>query len=326
MITERDIDFHTPSNPPYDWAETSYFYCYNVEANILAWIYLVCRPGIGAAAVDVSAIDMIGTKTVDALYVDFQQHLPLPKSLSDLSLPNGLTVKVGGPREYRLDYATDEAQLALDVNGVMEPYDIHDPSMDPMAESDPRAAIEHSGFGAAYASHFDMTAHVSGTLQIRGRAIDIDCTATMDHSWGQRTERGQRPMVWANANFDDRHAVQTIWSLDPTAGPADQYTFRHGYVLVDGMVKGLVGGRLRSRRLDQFAMTYEMVLTDLEGIEHVLYGGVQAMIPWAAYSCTFVPTGMFRWHWESRVGYGVVQENFPLDSHAGKRLHIGRND
>lgn len=324
MITTRDIDFHTPDDPPHDWAETSYFYCYDPDSNVLAWVYLVCRAGVGAVAVDVTVIDTIGSKTVDALYVDFQQHLPLPSSLSDFTLPNGLHLKANGPREYRIDYESADAILALDVRGVMEPFDIHDPNMDPMAESDPNAAVEHSGFGAAYASHFDMTVRVTGTIGVRGTTIPVDCIATMDHSWGPRGERGQRPMVWANANFDERTAMQTIWSFDPSATGVDQYTFRHGYVLIDGKVKGLTGGQLSSKRFEHFPMSYDMTVTDLDGSEHLFHGGAQSMIPWAAYSCTFVPTGLFRWHYGSNVGYGVAQENFPLDSQTGKKLGIGR--
>jgi hypothetical protein len=38
MISDRDIEFHTPANPSHSWAETGYFFFYIPEQNILAWI------------------------------------------------------------------------------------------------------------------------------------------------------------------------------------------------------------------------------------------------------------------------------------------------
>lgn len=319
MIESTDVDFHTPADAPADWCETNYFSLHVPVADLLAWVYLVFRPGVGAVAADVTVLEQLGTRSIDATYVDFQQHLPIPGKLSDFSLPNGLSLRVTDPpRGYHLTYeGPDGTALDVQVDGVMEPYDIHDPDMDPLAVRDTHAAAETSGFGAAYASHFDMTARVTGTLTVRGRRFDVDCIATMDHSWGPRGERGQRPMVWLNANFDERNAVNTIWSLNPSSEGTDQYTFRHGYVLDDGVVKGLTGGSLEARRFQLFPVSYEMALTDLHGDVRTYQGSTRSMFPWTAYACTFVPTGYIRWNHGERIGYGVSQENFPLDRQTG---------
>ena len=59
-------------------------------------------------------------------------------------------------------YEAAGVSLSLDFTSLMTPYDIHDPAMDPMATADPTLAIANSGFGSAYASHFDMSVRARG--------------------------------------------------------------------------------------------------------------------------------------------------------------------
>lgn len=318
MIVAEDIRYHTPENVAFDWAETSFFSVYVPEDNLTAWVYLVARPGVGAIVCDVEVIDHVGRITLEAVYADFQQHLPLPEKFERFTLPNGLDFQAISPREYRLDYVgVDDTELHWDVRGVMEPFDIHDPAMDPLASPDPNA----SGFGAAYANHFDMTAHTVGMLKVRGRSYNVDCVTTMDHSWGPRSERGMRPMGWVNANFSAQCAFQMIWTFDPMAKGWDQFTLAHGYAIVDGKVRGLVKGRMRASRPSDkgvFPGGYEAVLTDIDGREHVLYGMVIAQQPWACYSCSMPVLSVVRWQYEGQEGVGQAQENWPLDMMTGR--------
>lgn len=39
MIHENDIAFHTPSDVPFDWAETGFFNFYVPPTNLMGWIY-----------------------------------------------------------------------------------------------------------------------------------------------------------------------------------------------------------------------------------------------------------------------------------------------
>ena len=146
MIKASDVAFHTPVPTPYDWAETNYFSYYIPEANITASVYVIARPGVGACVVDVMAIDKIGRLGLEALYIDFQQHLPMPEKLENFSLPNGLSLSTSNaPRDYRLDYVgVNGTEMHLDIKGLHEPYDIHDPEMDPRAPRDRNRAFFHS--------------------------------------------------------------------------------------------------------------------------------------------------------------------------------------
>jgi hypothetical protein len=300
----------------YVWAETNYFSVYIPEGNLSAWVYVVMRAGVGAVMADVEVIDGIRRKALDAVYFDMQQHMPKPERLENFTLPNGLSIKTSNePRDYQIDYiGVDDTELHWSVKGLMEPYDINDPAMDPMAAGDAGA---HSGFGSAYANHFDMTVHVTGTVKLRGKIHEVDCVTTMDHSWGPRNERQLRPMGWINANFDKKTAFSTIWSFDPHAKDWEQFGFAHGYALIGGKVLGLKAGRQRAIRQGPFPTGYEMVVTDIHDQEHVLVGQTIAQIPWSCYSNSMAMATTLRWHYAGVTGIGLAQENWPLDRLTG---------
>ncbi len=317
MIKTSDVAFHTPADVSHDWAETNYFSIYIPEPNITAWVYVIGRPGVGACVADVQAINRIGRLGLEALYVDFQQHLPLPERLEDFTLPNGLSISTSNePRDYRIDYiGVNDTALHLDVRGLMEPYDIHDPDMDPLA---PRERND-SGFGSAYSNHFDMSAHITGTARFHGKTYAVDCVTTMDHSWGPRNERGLKPIGWINGGFGTDFAWSTIWTLDQARQGWDQFGLAHGYVLRDCAVRGLVGGRLRAMRGGKiFPTGYEMVLTDRFGEEYHFLGITVTQTPWHCYSnVTSVVSGV-SWFHNGREGCGMAQENWPYDVLAGR--------
>ena len=327
MMTNQDTAYHTPAEVQHDWAETTYFHFFVPEAKIMAWVYLIARPGVGAIVCDVQVMGDLSTSPLDAWYTDFQQHLKLPPKFEKFTLPNGLSFEALNIRDYRLDYVgVNDTELHVDVRGLMEPYDISDPKMDPMAATDSSHGDSNStGFGRAYAAHFDMAARVKGTLRVRGRDYKVDCVAQMDHSWGQRAERGMNPMAWINAHFGDDYVIHGIFSYDPLAAPDKRYIFRHGYALVDGKVRGATASQLTGYHMNntRFALGYEWSMTDIDGREHKLYGSPAAMHMWAAYSCTYVPNVFVRWQSGDRVGWGNSQEINPLDTFAGKHI-VGR--
>lgn len=318
MIRPEDVAFHTPDDMQHDWAETNFFSFYVPQANLTGWVYIVARPYVGAMVCDIEVMDRIGRVTLETRYFDFQQHLPMPEKLENFTLPNGLSLRTENePRNYVIDYqGTDDTFFKLNFAGVMEPFDIHDPNMDPLASTDP----SQSGFGSAYANHFDMTCHVTGKIRVRGEDHDVDCVTTMDHSWGPRNERGMNPMGWINGNFGPDCAFSTIWKLDQFKQGWDQFELAHGYMLVDGEVRGLTKGRMRAVRQGVFPAGYETVLTDAEGREYVIIGQTVNQTPWACYSNIMAINSTVRWHYAGREGAGLAQENWPLDRLSGKGL------
>ncbi len=323
MIIQDDVQFHTPPDVDHQWAETYWLGLYVPEANLYGWVYMVFRAGVGAMTCDVEFIDRCSKQMFDARYVDIQNHLPLPDRLDNFRLPNGLEFKATSPSECRLDYVgVGDTEIHLDIRGIHTPYDIHDPNIDPLARADAAQAVEHSGFGSAYASHFDLTARTTGTVRVRGTDYDVDCLATNDHSWGPRPERGMNMMGYCNAHFSDDYVVQTIWSFDAGKPDGEQHSFKHGYAIVDGRLIGGVDGSLRVDHDGIFARTVALSMTDAEGTVHDLTGEPLAYNNWVPYGCC--PTGHSMLGWrtvDGRQGVGTLMEAYPLDTVTGGYLH-----
>jgi hypothetical protein len=326
VIKPEDVQFHTPADVRHDWAETNYFSVYLPEPNITTWVYTIARPGVGAFVCDIEAFDKIGTSPRDAIYFDFQQHLPMPDKLQSYSLLNGLSLETSNePRDYHVRYTGhDDTEFDWHVHGIMEPYDITDPEMDPLATGDP----QKSGFGHAYASHFDMTVRVTGSTRIHGREFPTDCVTIMDHSWGPRNESRMPAMAWINATFGEDYSINTIWSKKLEADGWDEFSFAHGYALIDGTVRGLKSGRLRATRGPfEMPVGYELRVVDVDDLEHALLATPVGQHTWSCYSNSFAPFSQLRWHAADRtgerIGYGIAQESYSLDWLAGRDFAAG---
>jgi hypothetical protein len=326
VITEENLSFQTPADVDHQWGETYWLGLYVPQANLYGWIYMVFRAGTGAVMCDVEFVDRRSREMFDARYVDIQNHLPIPADLRSFTLPNGVSFRSDSPRRWRLDYVgVGDTELHVDLEGIHEPYDIHDPDIDPMARPDAGQAVEHSGFGSAYAGHFDLTTRVTGTVRVRGTDYEVDCLATQDHSWGPRAERGMRPMGYVNGHFDTPegdYVVQAIWEFDPSRPDGHQHGFKHGYVVEGGKLLGATGGTLTVHHQGLLPERLEMTLTDLTGEVHELTGHPSAFNNWVPYGCA--PTGhaMVRWTTSTGLeGVGTSMEAFPLDTVTGDFLH-----
>lgn len=295
MIHESDLDFHIPENIPHDWGETGYFNIYIPEKNIFCWIYIVHRAGVGITVSDVEIISGWSDSIKDAVYIDYTNHNPLPGNATQFSLPSGLSFHAKSLREYSLTYQAQNVAFSLDFTGIMEPYDIHDKSMDPMATDDREKAIANTGFGSAYASHFDMSVRAKGTLTLGGEIYAVDCVSTMDHSWGPRPENNFSAMTWNNAHFDENYVVHAIFSFDRCARAGEEHQFKHGYALVDGQVRGAKGGSARVVRKGDYVIGVEMRVVDLDNREHILQGVPVSHIPWRLYGNADSTMAMMEW-------------------------------
>ncbi len=323
MITQEDVKFHTPTDVDHQWGETYWFGLYVPEENLYGWVYMVFRAGSGAMLCDVEFIDRKSREMYDARYIDIQNHLRIPERLESFKLANGLEFTARSPSEYRIDYVgVHDTEMHLDFKGIHEPYDIHDPDIDPMAQRDAGQAVQHSGFGSAYANHFDLTMKATGTVRVRGKDYKINCLATNDHSWGPRAERGMRQMAYMNAHFDEDYVVQTIWEFNGSRPDGQQHTFKHGYAIVDGKLLGAVAGSLKVKHNGMFPDTVELSMTDVSGTVHTLTATPLAYNNWVPYGCC--PTGhsMLAWQTATRKGgVGTLMESFPLDTVTGDFLH-----
>ena len=321
MISTSDVEFHTPADADHHWAETNMFNFHLPELGAHCTIYNCFRKGLGVAESEILLYNKPSRNRWDVLYIDTHMHLPAPEKLSHYSLANGMEVQVvDAPRDYRIDYVAEDCELHLDVIGLMDPFDIHDPTMSPNAPPDHAAQVAGSAFGASFGGHFDMTAKVTGTLTLYGETFTVDCADTMDHSWGPRRERhgheqgGMRPGCWAGGHFSEDYVWHGLWVKNMGAKPEDEFRIAHGYILEDGKVLGLKSGTMVvTRNADTVADTLQITLVDRDDRTHEITGRALAYHDWVCHTCLHVYHTFYEYQARGLTGYGCIQEAFPLD-------------
>jgi hypothetical protein len=323
MITDADAEFHAPDAGDPTWGETNFFGFYSADAPLNIGVYTLFRPNLGVVGSTICMNSGDAPQPWRADFCDMQSHLPIPepRSLASYALANGLTVATLAPNDrWQLAYDDgDGTSIDVTYQALMPPFDIHDPAMDPIVAAQQQQAADGQGsfaWGTAYNGHFDQTGHYSGEVSLRGRRIPIDCTSTMDHSWGPRAERGGPNMSWLHAHFSDDYAIHAIFSFDETRGGRD-LELAHGYVLRDGTVHGLAGGQgVTTRDADFYARTIELDLTDAAGDTHHLSGRGLTRFPWQAWPNMVGFNVLARWTSTGpggqsageRAGYGEIQD------------------
>jgi hypothetical protein len=310
MITDADAEFHAPDDDSPNWAETNFFGFYAAEVPLNIGVYTLWRPNLGVVHSTICMNSGDAVQPWRADFCDMQSHLPMPepRSLATYSLANGITVTTLSPNaKWHIEYDDGEG-TTIDVvyTALMPAFDIQDPEMDPITA----AQVAEPGFawGTAYNGHFDQTGHYTGFVILRGRRIEIDCTSTMDHSWGPRAERGGPNMSWLHAHFSDDYAIHAILSFDETAA-GEELSLRHGYVLRDGVVRGLASGGGRTTRDNEFfASSVELNLVDADGTEHSLSGRGLTRFPWQPWPNMVGFNVLAEWQAADLTGYGEIQD------------------
>jgi hypothetical protein len=281
-------------------------------------VYVLTRANVAATLSTIVVFRGFQRHHWQALYADSRMHLPMPAGdLDDYRLPNGLRVRATKPpRDYEIEYrGSDECEIHLEFRGMMEPYDIHDPRMDPITAAEQGKEF---AWGTAYKGHFDLTGRVGGELVLRGERRRVSCVSTMDHSWGPRPEVGLPNMSWFHAHFGEDLAVHCIFPCEP--GDFASYgSLAHGYVLENGQVYGLASGRGHARREQGQQMTMTIEVTDVRGREFRLQGHAVATYPWTPWPAVVAFHSLNRWTLDDRVGYGECMDVFDVARLAASR-------
>lgn len=302
MITDDQIDFQFTDASPLDWCETNFFSFNIPEENILGYFYLLTRPKLGVCMSDITIQDRISPIWEDQLLVDNRQHLPCPQTLTEYSLPNGLSVRCVDPlRKYLIDYVgMDDTEIDLEANALMVPWDMQDPDMDPLAH---KRMSPHWTFHG----HFELTAHITGEARIRGKTYKIDCVDTFDRSWGARPEDERPNAIWLHASFGKRLTIHLLTFSD-VAVTGEFGELLTGYVLEDGDVYGVVEAKGRSERSGIFPMSSYIDIVDARGKSFTMTGATMSAARWQPYSSMVYPQAFMRWNIDDQIGYGVQQD------------------
>lgn len=314
MITPEDLDYHHDDESDYTWTETYYIPVSVPEERIFGHVYVAARPVLGSMQADVRIHGAVSNTEFEALYIDSQNHLPAPERFSDIQAPNGLRVHaVRPPRDYRIDYVGyDDTELHLDYVGLMNPWDIHDPDLNPLAGGSTAEQYERSSMGSGYKGHFDMHAKVTGTIKVRGKEYDVDIVDRMNHSWGPRPELDIPPMNSLWAQFGEGLGFRFHMSLDPALPTGADQRFAHGYLLEDGEVHAIMDVEMQTTRLGTAVIAVDAKVTDQRGKSWQLRGIPLCGGPWRAYSNAVCWIGLVRWELDGTIGHGSLQENHSL--------------
>ncbi|MCY1198778.1 hypothetical protein D9M68_108410 [compost metagenome] len=316
MIKPEDAQFHAADADKPNWAETNYFGFYSAEANLNVGVYALFRPNLGIVNSTISINSHRAVTPWEADYNDLQASLPIPepRNLLNYHLNNGLRVECLEPNMvWTIDYDDGQGvEIHVRYDALMEPFDIHDPAMDPMVAA--QAEQGKFAWGTAYNGHFDQTGRVVGEVIVRGKRYKIDCVSTMDHSWGPRPERGAPNMSWLHAHFSEKLAVHAIFSFDENEG-GKQLSLSHGYVLRDGKVYGLKAGSGQTiRTIDRYPEKISLSITDSSDVTMELVGDALTTFPWQCWPNMVAFNTLSVWEHRGLIGYGEVMDFFEVPS------------
>lgn len=305
MIVKENAEFQFSDTSPYDWCETNFFPFTVPEARISGSIYVLTRPKLGVTMADILVQDRIAPAWEAQAYVDNQQHLPCPASLLRYELPNGLSVEVVEPLEhYHIRYdGIDDTSFDIEFRSLMEPFDMNDPEMDPMAA----ARIGAGWGGAAFSGHYEITGRITGRLTLRGKEYRVDCVDTLDRSWGPRKERGNGNATWIHGSFGEELTVHAFLGLDP-ASESGFGPLISGYALDKGVLAGLVAAEGEVERSGILPMSNLLRVEDKLGRRYELSGAAINGCVWAPFPSMVYTQSFMRWNHAGRIGYGIQQD------------------
>ena len=315
MITAEQIDYQNPPEADHSWVETYLIPIVVPQEHLYALVYVCARPALGVMANQVMVCGALSDNRSDLLHYNDNQHLPAPKKFSELTSPMGLSIRATrAPRDFRVDYqGFDGTEIHVDWQGLMDPFDIHDPRHSPQAGSveDMHADIDTGR--KHQAGHFDLTGRARGTLKVRGRTFEVDSIERMDHSWGPRDPMVIKNMYIVSATFGEDLAFHMICPWDPDKRGAEQFRLTHGYVLEKGKVYGLTSEvTMTSTHHGLMCTSLQMTVKDTRGKTFHLRATADIGAPWSPYPSAITFNSMMRWSFGDREGYGVVLPNYNM--------------
>ena len=166
----------------------------------------------------------------EALYSSNLTALRLPPELDlrDATLPNGVSIRVETPTmAYRLGY-DDPGRFSADLrfDAVLPPRPL---------------TAGGSTFG--HSAHFDQIGRITGTVQLHGEDIDIDCWSMRDRTWGRRPEDRPRQAAYVTGAGEGGSGFLAVTN---TRDGHDRVAY--GFVQRGDAQVGLVDGERRVRR------------------------------------------------------------------------------
>ncbi|TWG92065.1 hypothetical protein L598_005100000110 [Mesorhizobium sp. J18] len=306
QITPRDDSFHFNEMSDRWWiTETAWFSFCKPEMNLGGWLYSMFRPNIGTVAGGAWVWDDSASVPWEVPYSANYTALRIPENadLNDIALPTGVSLKTLKPlTTYRLGFH-DEDRLMMDL--------IFDATMPPRPMRKANSSFQKL-------SHFDQFGHVTGTITLHGRVIDIDCLAIRDRSWGPRPEHrpGRSAYVTGIASPGDAFLAVTKWN-DP------DYAIAYGFLMEDGIIGDIVSGRRMVERDPETGYVARITIEgrDEHGRELQAEGRRLSGIVLNRHS--FIDSNsLIEWSINGKTGHGEDQDMWPVHSWSAMRRQM----
>jgi hypothetical protein len=225
LLGPSDDDFHPPDDH-YWFHETAWWWFFVPERRLGAWIYNWVRPNIGTSGGGCWVWDDSTFLHWEVPFYACYSNLQLTagRDLRDFTYPSGARQRTIEPlMRYELGFRDrDIIVVDLEFDAIMPPW-VGDPVGDPPA-----------------AHHLDQVGRVTGTLQLRGETIEVDCLAMRDRTWSPRSERWKDGHVGYCNAANDRVAFLASSAAGMRGETEDRV--RSGYYLRDGRRAKLVDG------------------------------------------------------------------------------------
>ena len=287
--------------------ETSWFSFHHPGRNLGGWLYTMVRPNIGTVAGGIWVWDADAHLPWEVPYSANYSALQLPSGadLRDITLPTGVSIRVIEPTmSYALGFDDgDRLRVDLRFDAVMPP--------------EPLTAVG-STFGSAH--HFDQFGRVTGEVVLHGEALQIDCIAMRDRTWGPRPEHRPRQAAYVTGAADGEHAFLAVTN---TQGDRDPVAY--GFLRRDGRTVRLVDGeRLVARDPAQGWITSLTIeATDAEGRRMRAVGTPVSRI--IVNRHTFIDiNSLVRWDLDGHTAWGEDQDMWPVHTFAAARRIASR--
>lgn len=282
--------------------ETVWFSFHHPERRLGGWFYNMFRPNIGTVAGGIWIWDDSSELPWEVPYSANYTALRLPADadLRDITLPNGVSMRVLKPTmSYHLGFE-DEGRLsaALRFDGIMPP--------------EPLTAVG-STFGSSH--HFDQFGRVTGSLELHGETIEIDCLGMRDRTWGPRPEHRPRQAAYVTGAASDDHGFLAVTNTTPDGDP-----IAYGFFRCDGRTVSLAEGKRTVERDAKRGWVTQITIeaTDTEG-RHLLATGrpVSRMI---INRHSFIDiNSLIQWQLRDQTGWGEDQDMWPVHSFSAYR-------
>jgi len=289
-LVPSDDRFHPPETDDPWWTETVWFSWLVPERKLLGYFYPAFRANLGIQFGGVLVVDDSATLPWELPVFEWSWHEPLaapPDLLDARELPVGMRLECVEPgRVFRFGCKRDGLSFDLTFEALCRPL----------------LTREEPPFD--YGAHLDQPGRVTGRFELAGEALDVDCIAMRDRSWGIRRPHRQPKIGYDHATASADDGFLTI-SVDRRG---DDRVLR-GYLLREGVWASVVDGArtvVRDSECRPASVTVDAV-DELGRALHAVGRPVSRCV-FNAYPHMFCWTSLTEWEFDGARAWGEDQD------------------